>query len=80
MEATATQTNPETEIRVYWINHQYFSDEVFTTLEGPKSALLYVQSVGFEASFLEIPKGANPYKTDRAKMLGSWGAISGFRR
>lgn len=75
MQDTLTAT--ATEIRVYWTNHSYFSDEVFANLDA---ALTYVRAVGFEASFYEVPKGANPYKCSICDMVATHGVFSGLRR
>ena len=65
-----------TEFRVYWANHQYYSDRVAATLE---EAIQIAKDGGFDAWIYQVLAGANPYKAAK-NHIGSWSAIGGFRR
>lgn len=52
-------------IRVFWINHGYYSQEEFTKLEA---AVEYAKSKCFEAAFHQ-----------GNRVLGAWSPIGGFR-
>jgi hypothetical protein len=62
-------------IAVYWINHGYYSDQTFDSLDD---AVRYARSKGPSARFDQV-LAPEPFSTKRVRMLGSWDAIGGLK-